>query len=126
MSEPQPRRFSNRYIGLYADKNLKTLITQRGNGWYLNFGHLDVGEKRTFKFFLENQSMGVIQDLEINLKPVEQKGINVRILGKTMSHLKLAGVHEFHVVWEITEEARAGKCQANLNIAGMITEELKG
>ncbi len=116
------------YIGLYADKELTIPVSRKLVDdkwvWALDFGHLDAGEERTFAFFLENQSLGTIHDLEINVITIkEKKGVHVEVYRDRVSRLGVTDVHEFHVYWEVSEDVRAGRCWVNLEIKGMITEE---
>ena len=116
------------YIGLYADKELTIPVPRKmvddKRMWALDFGHLDAGEDRTFAFFLENQSLGTIHDLEINVITIkEKKGVHVEVYRGSVSRLGVTGIHEFYVHWTISEDVRAGRCWANLEIKGMITEE---
>jgi len=114
-------------IGLYADKELKKPIAQRlANDkltWVLNFGHIDAGQQRDFTFFIENRSVGAIEDLEIKLTPIKRDDIFVTVTGGKVSRLPADGVHMFVIGWSVPEEAKAGRCRANLSIKGMITEE---
>ena len=114
-------------IGLFADKELKNSILQQLVNdkltWVLNFGHIDAGQQRDFTFFIENQSIGVIEDLEIKLAPISRDDVFVTVTGSKVQRLPVDGVHMFVVGWSVPEDVRAGRCQANLSITGMITEE---
>jgi len=113
-------------IGLYADKELKKPITQKLVNdkltWVLNFGHIDAGQERDFPFFIENQSLGDIEDLEIKLS-TDRDDVFVTVTGDKVSRLPVDEVHMFVVGWSVPLEAKAGRCRANLSIKGMITEE---
>lgn len=114
-------------IGLYADKELTKPISHRMVGdnltWVLNFGHIDAGQEREFPFFIENQSLGAIEDLEIKLAPIERDDVSVTVTGGKVARLPADAVHMFIVGWQVPQNVRAGRCRANLSITGMITEE---
>lgn len=114
-------------IGLFADKELKQPIPQRLVNdkltWLLSFGHIDAGEEREFPFFIENQTLGAIEDLEIKLDPIDRDDVSVTVTGSRISRLPATEVHMFVVSWRVSQDARAGRCRANLSIKGMITEE---
>ncbi len=114
-------------IGLFADKELKQAISQRLVNdkltWVLNFGHIDAGQQQDFTFFIENQSLGAIEDLEIKLTPIDRDDVFVTVTGSKVHRLPVDGIHMFVVGWSVSEDARAGQCRANLSIKGMITEE---
>jgi len=113
-------------IGLFADKALEKPISQRLVNdkltWVLNFGHIDAGQERDFPFFIENQSLGAIEDLEIKLS-TDRDDIFVTVTGDKVSRLPVRGIHMFVVGWSVPKDAKAGRCRANLSIKGMITEE---
>jgi len=113
-------------IGLFADKELKQPIYQRLVNdkltWVLNFGHIDAGQERDFTFFIENQSLGVIEELEIKLS-TDRDDVFITVTGDKVSRLSVRGIHMFVVGWSVPQNARAGRCRANLSIKGMITEE---
>lgn len=114
-------------IGLYADKELKRPIQQRLVNdkltWVLNFGHIDAGQERDFPFFIENQSLGAIEELEIKLAPIGRDDISVSVTGSKVFRLPADEIHMFTVKWRVPQNAKAGRCRANLSIKGMITEE---
>lgn len=114
-------------IGLFADRELTKPIKQRLVNdkltWVLNFGHIDAGQERDFPFFIENQTLGDIEDLEVRLAPIERDDVIVRVTGDKVSRLSATEVHKFVVGWYVPSNARAGRCRANLSIKGMITEE---
>jgi len=114
-------------IGLFADKELKEpirrILVNDKLTWVLNFGHIDAGQERDFTFFIENQSLGAIEDLEIKLSPIDRDDVFVTVTGSKVSRLPVNGVHMFVVGWNVPLNVRAGRCQANLSIKGMITEE---
>jgi len=114
-------------IGLFADKELMKPVPQRLVNdkltWVLNFGHIDAGEEREFPFFIENQTLGVIEDLEIKIIPIERDDVSVTVTGGKVARLPATEVRMFIVSWRVSQDARAGRCRANLSIKGMITEE---
>jgi len=114
-------------IGLYGDKELTQPIQQQLVNdkltWVLRFGYIDAGQERDFPFFIENQSLGAIEDLEIKLDPIDRDDVYVSVTGNKVSRLPANGVHMFVVGWSVSQDARAGRCRANLSIKGMITEE---
>ena len=122
-----------KYIGLYADKNLKTPLPRKwieGDiTWYVNFGHLDAGHEKAYALFLENQSNGLIENLEIIAHPVKtidgepKVGTEITVLKGGAAQLESGAVHEFHVRWTISKGSKAGKCQVAFDISGWITEE---
>ena len=122
-----------KYIGLYADSGLETPLPRKwidGEiAWFVNFGHLDAGHEKTYPLFLENQSMGLIEDLEITAYPVKttdgdtKDGVEIIVLKDKVARLESGAVHEFHVRWTISGGSKAGKCQAVFDIKGWITEE---
>ncbi len=122
-----------KYIGLYADRDFKTPLPRKwieGEiAWYVNFGHLDAGHEKTYALFLENQSDGLIEDLEITAYPVKttdgvtKTGVEIMVLDGSAARLESGAVHEFHVRWTISKESKAGKCQVAFDIKGWITEE---
>jgi len=122
-----------KHIGLYADNDLKTPLPRKWIGeeiaWYVNFGHLDAGHEKTYAFFLENQSDGLIEDLEITVYPAKtidgdtKDGVEIMVLDNRVARLESGAVHEFHVRWTISKGSKAGKCQVAFGIKGWITEE---
>lgn len=122
-----------KYIGLYADKNLETPLPRKwidGEiAWYVNFGHLDAGHEKTYSLFVENQSRGLIEDLEITAYPVKtpdgdiKDAVEIMVLKGDVARLESGAVHEFHVRWTVSSESKAGKCQVGFGIKGWITEE---
>jgi len=117
----------SKYIGLYADKELQTPIPKRQIGdkrvWFIDFDAFEVGEEKSYHLFLENQSKGIIEDLEISVAGVDREGVNVTLYDNKVSSLSLGKVHEFYIKWDVSSSAKAGKCQVNLTIKGTITEE---
>ena len=117
----------SKYIGLYADKELQTPISQKRVGdrwvWFIDFDTFEVGEEQSYRLFLENQSKGNIEDLEISVTEVNRKGIDVTLYDNKVSSLGFGKVHEFYIKWDVSSSAKAGKCQVNLTIKGTITEE---
>ena len=122
-----------KYIGLYADSDLETPLPRKwidgGIAWFVNFGHLDAGHEKTYALFLENQSMGLIEDLEITAYPVKttdgdtKDGVEIIVLKNEVARLESGEVHEFSVRWTISKESKAGKCQVAFDIKGWIIEE---
>ena len=123
------------YIGLYADKALKKQLPMRKvNGkhtWILQFPYLNTGEERTWEIYLENQSMGEIENLTIKASPPKDKqgqdkeGVAVTVTHSVLSSLELGAVHRFLVTWSVSPEhqVKAGPCSVGLTIEGVITEE---
>ena len=123
------------YIGLYADKALKKQLPMRKvNGkptWILQFPYLNAGEERTWEIYLENQSMGEIENLTIKASPPRDKqgkikeGIGVTLTHSALSNLPLGESHRFLVTWSVMPEhqVKAGPCSVGLTIEGVITEE---
>ena len=123
------------YIGLYADKALtKRLPMRKVKGkttWILQFPYLNAGEERTWEIYLENQSMGEIEDLVIKASPPKDKigdikeGVAVTVTHSALSRLELGATHRFLVTWDVSPEhqVKAGPCSVGLTIEGVITEE---
>ena len=123
------------YIGLYADEALKQRLPMRKvkgkPTWILKFPYLTAGEERTWEIYLENQSMGEIENLTIKASPPKDKdgqdkeGVGVTVTHSALNNLPLSGVHRFLVTWDVAPEhqVKAGPCSVGLTIEGVITEE---
>ena len=123
------------YIGLYADKELKREIPKRSINnkptWILQFPYLNVEEERTWEIYLENQSMGEIENLTIKASPPRDKvgrikeGVKVILSNSELNILPLGKTHRFLVTWMVMAEhqVKAGPCSVGLTIEGLITEE---
>lgn len=118
------------YIELYADRELKVPLPRVSidgkRYWRLNFGRIEAGQTKTFQIFIENQSMGTLENIEINKYPVDRPGVEVTLLRNRVKKLELTEVHAFYVKWSVAEAAltKAGKATVDLTISGEMTEEI--
>ena len=118
----------SKYVGIYVDEALKTkLHTKQIDGKdvpYLQFGNLDIGQDKTYVLYLENQSTGVIEDLEITAQPINHRDVTLIIENGKAAPLKMAGVHKFYVTWRWGEKVKAGPLEALIDIKGVVANEL--
>lgn len=113
-------------IGLYLDGGLTHPLQQRTvdgkNVWVMDFGRLDAGEDKTFRVYVENQGIYAIEELKITVEPINRDGVDVFLGDEYVKRLESSGVHPFTVGWKVKEDAKLGRCQANITIAGYETE----
>ena len=129
----------SKYVTVYVDKGLTTpLPTTQIDGeeiQYLMFGNLDIDQEKTFPFYLENRSTGIIEDLEITPAPVTRTtrdwdikytpdDIEVIIENSKADILYMAEIHPFYVSWRWDEDVKAGPLQVFLHITGVVANEL--
>ena len=117
-----------KYIGIYVDEALKTpLYTKQVNGKetsYITFGNLDVGQNKTYALYLENQSTGTIENLEIIAQPINQRDAKLVIENGKVDELAMMAVHKFYVSWRWGENVKAGPLEALIDIKGNVANEL--
>jgi len=119
----------SKYVGIYVDEALKTpLLTTVKDGKevpYLRFGNLDVEQEKTYVLYLENQSTGTIENLEITAQPIDRRDVTLIIRnGRALNPLGMAKVHKFYVSWRWGDNVKAGPLEAIIDIKGVVANEL--
>lgn len=92
-------------IRVYKDRELKNEITT------LDFGIVDAGTKKEFKFFLYNDSLAELMNLKFDIKHPE-----IKIL-KMPSAIHKDSVAEFTIEWEPSITLKEG-LKIQLTISG--------
>ena len=116
------------YIGFYVDEALTTpLHTKQINGKdtpYLTFGNLDINQNKKYALYLENQSTGTIENLEITAQPINQRDAKLVIENGKIAELEMMAVHKFYISWGWGEHVKAGPLEVVIDVKGVVANEL--
>lgn len=108
------------HIQIYADRNRTIPLQQKEvdgrEHWFLDFDTLYVGEERTFRFFVENQSRAPIRNLEVSVDGIDEESIIVTIHKNKVAELDSYDIHEFYMTWNIPSDVMMEHCRAWLSL----------
>jgi len=118
----------SKYVGIYVDEALKTpILTTIKDGEevpYLRFGNLDIEQEKTYVLYLENQSTGTIENLEITAQPINRRDVKLVIENGKAKKLGMTEVHKFYLSWQWGDNVKAGPLEALIDIKGVVANEL--
>ena len=116
-------------LPLFYDAEAKRHVPYRVEGNQvlyepMTFMRLDSGEEATSNFYIRNASMGVIEDLIVQVESVNKPLVEVVLASaEKMPRLEAQGMYRGALRWRAIEGVKAGQCMARVRVSGMLTRE---
>lgn len=116
-------------LPLYRDAECLQAVPYREEGGRIlyeamAFTKLDGGESAVSDFYIRNASMGVVEDLSIEVESVNVEEVSVELASPSpVSRLAVKDVYHGMLRWTALEGVSAGPCLARIKVEGMLTQE---
>lgn len=90
----------------------------------MTFMRLDSGEESMSQFYIRNATMGVVEDLLIQVESVNKPEVEVELASVgVVPRLAAQDMYRGSLRWRAGEGVKAGQCLARVLISGMLTQE---